>query len=274
MARTLSGGDLQKLNTLLQDMGGKSSPALSKLLDENGNLKYDVPAKNVFEALLRDAAGKSGTKKLLSSPAFSKLMKGVMTSEWTLDPADVADPKKVKDLYAKTASDMSLISRAAAENSGNAANAVTRTGNLVQSNIEFVNNLAQTFTYVQLPIRMSNGNASADLYVYTNRKKNPEEGDEVSAFLHFDMDYLGPTDISVRMKRKSVQTKFFLDDEDSFRLIQNNIHILKDRLEGLGYTATIDVEQGDHPVNLVKDVLEKDAATGGSLQRYSFDMRA
>ncbi|MEE3480820.1 MAG: flagellar hook-length control protein FliK [Lachnospiraceae bacterium] len=274
LAKTVDAGGLSDLNNIMKNLGGKENPAFSKLLDENGNLKYDVPAKDVFSALVKTAAKGGHTKALLRESAFSDLMKGVMGNEWSLSPEEVKDPQKVKDLYAKTASDMSMISKAAADAAGSAGNPVSQTGNALESNIDFVNTLNQALTYVQLPVKLSNGNTNADLYVYTNKKRNPADGDEVSAFLHFDMDYLGSTDISVRMKGKSVDTKFFMEDDDSYRLIQNNIHILADRLEALGYAPKISVEPGEKPVNLIEDILEKDAGTAGSLQRYSFDMRA
>lgn len=274
LAKTVDAGALSDLNNMVKNLGGKEAPAFSKLLDENGNLKYDVPARDVFSALVKTAAQSGRTKALLRESAFSDLMKGVMGNEWSLSPEEVKDPQKVKDLYAKTASDMSMISKAAADAAGTAGNPVSQTGNALESNIDFVNTLNQAFTYVQIPVKLSNGNTNADLYVYTNKKKNPADGDEVSAFLHFDMDYLGSTDISVRMKGKAVDTKFFMEDDDSYRLIQNNIHILADRLSALGYSPKISVEPGEKPVNLIEDILEKDAGTAGSLQRYSFDMRA
>lgn len=274
LAKHVDAGALSDLNNMVKNLGGKENPAFSKLLDENGNLKYDVPAKDVFSALVKTAAGSGRTKALLRESAFSDLMKGVMGTEWTLSPEEVKDPQRVKNLYAKTAADMSLIAKAAADAAGTTGNPVTQTGNALESNIDFVNTLNQAFTYVQIPVKLSNGNTNADLYVYTNKKRNPADGDEVSAFLHFDMDYLGSTDISVRMKGKAVDTKFYMEDDDSYRLIQNNIHILADRLEALGYAPKITVEPGEQPVNLIEDILEKDAGTAGSLQRYSFDMRA
>ena len=274
LAKTVDAGALSDLNNMVKNLGGKEAPAFSKLLDENGNLKYDVPARDVFGTLVKTAARSGHTKALLRERAFSELMKGVMGNEWSLSPEEVKDPQKVKDLYAKTASDMSMISKAAADAAGTAGNPVSQTGKALESNIDFVNTLNQAFTYVQIPVKLSNGNTNADLYVYTNKKKNLADGDEVSAFLHFDMDYLGSTDISVRMKGKAVDTKFFMEDDDSYRLLQNNIHILADRLSALGYSPKISVEPGEKLVNLIEDILEKDAGTAGSLQRYSFDMRA
>ena len=60
--------------------------------------------------------------------------------------------------------------------------------------------------------------------------------------MHFDLEHLGSTDVSVRMKNKSVNTKFFLEDDASYELVMNNIHILKENLDNLGYTCEIECE--------------------------------
>ena len=91
---------------------------------------------------------------------------------------------------------------------------------------------------------------------------------------HFDLDHLGSTDISVKMKHKDVKTQFYLEDEISFQLVQSNIHILEEKLNNLGYNCKVDVINDSNEVNFVEDFLMKDSKTGGSIQRYSFDVRA
>lgn len=130
-------------------------------------------------------------------------------------------------------------------------------------------------SYVQLPLRMAGQSTTGDLYVYTNKKsKKNEDDDTLSAFLHFDLDNLGSTDISVKMKNKDVDTKFFMEDDISFQIIKNNIHILEQKLNDLGYNCTINVENDSKAVNLIEDFMKTDSKTAGNIQRYSFDVRA
>ena len=52
----------------------------------------------------------------------------------------------------------------------------------VRGNIEFMNQLNQAYTYVQVPLKMSGQNANGELYVYTNKKNLRDPDAELSAF--------------------------------------------------------------------------------------------
>ena len=54
----------------------------------------------------------------------------------------------------------------------------------IQGNVEFMNQINQAYTYVQIPLQMSGQNASAELFVYTNKKALAEGDRELTAFLH------------------------------------------------------------------------------------------
>lgn len=81
-------------------------------------------------------------------------------------------------------------------------NSFVQTAADIRSNVEFMNQINQVYTYVQLPLKLSGQNASGDLYVYTNKKKLNDPEAELTAFLHLDLDNLGSTDVSIRMKDK------------------------------------------------------------------------
>ena len=52
----------------------------------------------------------------------------------------------------------------------------------IRGNIEFMNQLNQAYTYVQVPLKMSGQNANGELYVYTNKKNLRDPDAELSAF--------------------------------------------------------------------------------------------
>ena len=277
LSKTVPKETMKELDSLIRGNGFEEHPAFKSIINPDGTLRTDVPAREVFNAFLAAAKDDPAlSKKLLRQPSFNDLMKGLMEKEWTMKPEDLSKPNALKDFYSKLSADMSILGKHASELSGDPKNPVTAAGNLIQNNVDFINNLNQAFSYVQIPMRMNGQNKTADLYVYTNKKKTREEGDELSAFLHFDLDNLGSTDISVKLKGKNVDTQFFMEDDASYELVKNNLHILEDQLSALGYRAKITVENDSKHVNLIKDVLEKDvsASKTGSLQRYSFDMRA
>jgi flagellar hook-length control protein FliK len=144
----------------------------------------------------------------------------------------------------------------------------------VRGNVEFMNQINQAYTYVQIPLKMSGQSASGELYVYTNKKALAEGNRELTAFLHLDMEHLGPTDVSVRLLGKKVSTNFYLDNDAAYELLERNYPVLEERLRKKGYDCEISIVNEDKHVNFVEDFLKKDLPSAGQLHRYSFDMRA
>lgn len=124
-------------------------------------------------------------------------------------------------------------------------------GKMVQStqqNIDFLDQVNQMYAYMQLPIKLTGQDANSDLYVYTNKKNFASADGEVSAFLHLDMQNLGPVDCLVKMQDQKVSTKFTLQDEEMLNFIQEHMDILTERLSKRGYDLSVKLgtaEQSD-----------------------------
>jgi flagellar hook-length control protein FliK len=88
------------------------------------------------------------------------------------------------------------------------------------------------------------------------------------------MEHLGSTDIAVKLKNKKVDTRFYMDNDASYDLIEANLPILEARLNAKGYTCKLEVSNDKHPVNFITEIVEKDASKAGTLQKYSFDVKA
>lgn len=266
----LDGKQLQNLNTMLGELLGtdatrytKDSGVAEVLKDIQQVLKDSLPIE-------REQIG-----KLFSSKEFVHMVKDTMQQQWTLQPqnleADGTD--KVAKLYDRMNAQLEKIVEAlksvGQENTGFAQTVAD-----IQSNVEFMNQINQAYTYVQIPLQMSGQNASAELFVYTNKKALAEGDRELTAFLHLDLDHLGATDVSVKMKNKQVSTNFYLDDDASYQLISLNIDRLEKRLQEKGYQCKVSVINEAKHVNFVENFLKKDQPSAGQLHRYSFDMRA
>ena len=137
-----------------------------------------------------------------------------------------------------------------------------------------MNQINQAYTYIQVPLKMAGQSASGELYVYTNKKSLMEKDKELSAFLHLDLDNLGSTDVSVKLLGKNVTTNFYLEKDEAFDLIANNLTILERRLNAKGYNCKMNVTKESKHVNFVDDFMKKDMPSAGRVHRYSFDMRA
>ena len=70
-----------------------------------------------------------------------------------------------------------------------------------------------------------------------------------------------------------LDTKFTLDNDETYELFEKHIDRLVTRLESKGYTCKIQFEKGHEEVDFVEDFL-KQGQSVGNLQRFSFDVKA
>lgn len=211
--------------------------------------------------------------RLLSSDEFKSLVKDTLEQQWMLRPEELNEPDKIGKLYEKMDGQIERLTevvKATGQENTNFAQIAAD----VRSNVEFMNQINQVYTYVQIPLKMSGQNASGQLYVYTNKKALAEGEKDLTAFLHLDMDHLGPTDVSVKMRNRQVDTKFYLDNDGAYDLLMAHIPLLEKRLQDKGYQCSVSVSNETKHVNFVEDFLKKDQPSAGQLHRYSFDMRA
>ena len=248
----------------------------TELSGENTDISKLTPKQFLLALSSLLADGGSGREqtvhKLFAGKSYQQVLRSALEEEWLLKPQDIRDSGKMNEFYARVDHQMGQLSQIIAEAGGNAQ--IAQAASDLQNNINFMNVLNQTYTYMQIPLKMTNQNAKGDLYVYTNKRKLAEKDGELSAFLHLDMEHLGSTDVSVKMHGKSVSTKFYLAGETSWQIVSEHVPLLQQQLEKLGYQCRIDVENEEKKVDLVDDFLKRDKPSGGMVHRYSFDMRA
>lgn len=250
---------------------------LKNLFGEIGITGEDSPSALLQKLATHIATGENVSQEALNSLFSSKdmqsLMKEVLEGQLFLEPKDVADGEKLKKLYdrldAKTQSIDALL-----QNAGLKDTPLAQTIGDIHANVEFMNQINEAYTFTQIPLRMANQNASGQLYVYTSKRNLDDPERDLTAFLHLDLEHLGATDVSVRMHKKEVSTKFYMDSDASYDLVKAYLPQLEERIRAKGYNCKIDVENEGHHVNFVDDFLKKDAPSTGQLHRYSFDVRA
>lgn len=212
-------------------------------------------------------------QKLLGSDAYKSLLRNVMEQQWLIRPEELKQEKKISQLYEKLEQQMKQVEDALKE-AGVTKNSFLDTAAEVRGNIEFMNQLNQAYTYVQVPLKMSGQNANGELYVYTNKKNLRDPDAELSAFLHLDLEHLGSTDVSVKMQHRNVKTNFYLADDASYDLVEKYLPVLEQKLKDKGYQCTITMTKEEKKVSFGDDFLRKDMPQTGTLHRYSFDVRA
>lgn len=212
-------------------------------------------------------------QKLFGSDAYKSLLWNVMEQQWLIQPEALKQEKKISQLYEKLEQQMRQVEDALKE-AGVTKTRFPETAAEVRGNIEFMNQLNQAYTYVQVPLKLSGQNANGELYVYTNKKNLRDPDAELSAFLHLDLEHLGSTDVSVKMQHRNVKTNFYMADDASYDLVEKYLPILEQKLKDKGYQCTITMTKEEKKVSFGDDFLRKDMPQTGTLHRYSFDVRA
>jgi hypothetical protein len=212
--------------------------------------------------------------RLLQSEPVKKMIQDTLTRQWQLTPADVTDKGSVKQLYERILRQTEEIQNVLSRHDMLQSPSGSAIQNL-RSNVDFINQINQTFSYVQLPVKLADGSAHGDLYVYTN-KKNLSKGDgTVTALLHLDMAALGPMDVYIAMNRQNhVNTHFYLQDEESLDLIASHIDELDRHLADKGYSMTSELSVRDGMTQAAEEIVAQGRSASKLISYSSFDARA
>lgn len=229
---------------------------------------------NIKSMLENTPANADILRHLFSGEAFKLMLKEALEQQWMIKPGDLEkNPKKLDGLYdkiEKQITNMEIILKT----SGVVNPKAEALADNIRGNIEFMNQINEAYTYVQVPLKMNEKNASGQLYVYTNKKSMSNPDKELSAFLHLDLEHLGGTDVSIKMLHRKVTTNFYLDSDESYALVKQFLPVLEKRLQDKGYNCELNVNSGSKQMNFVAGFLKKDLPPTGQVHRYSFDIRA
>ncbi|MCR5580137.1 MAG: flagellar hook-length control protein FliK [Pseudobutyrivibrio sp.] len=256
----------------------------AQVFSENGSLKSDADINQLFKEIseyLKDNPDlpKETLNDLLRSSVFKGSLKNMILNSFAMEPKDVTKPGEVSKLYERVLKQTEALERLISNFSNKAAETIKGQTTEIKQNINFMNSANEMYNFVQIPLKMYNQNTDGMLYVRQNKHSSYEAGEEVTAFLHFDMEYLGPTDVFISLKESKVGCKWNLADEDSMNLIEQNLDLLTDRLAKKGFTIKSEVTCGNPKASFVEDFLgvppvATETSSEGLVHRYSFDMRA
>lgn len=211
---------------------------------------------------------------IIQSKGFEKVLKGQFLSDWTLSPEGLKERGSIERLYQKMEeqiNNLTSMSRMFASQPG--GESIIRTTTDMQENIDFMKTLNEQFSYMQLPLKLSEQNAHGDLYVMTRKNALKKSSDNLKVLLHLEMDTLGPLDIHITKENTSISTRFYVRKESARKLLERNADLLKDAINQQGYAFTSEFHENEKKIDIVKDFIEQDAPVGG-ITRYNFDLRA
>lgn len=251
------------------------------LLTEKGITLSGNTASEMMKALLDIAAGNTqeaeSLQRLFSGKVWKNLLESTVKTQWSLTPETLPKEGEVGKVYEKIIKSLHTLNETL-QQSGAQNTALQESITNLSENIDFMNQLNQMYTYVQLPLKMQNGEKNGELYVFTNKRSLAEKDGEVSALLHLTMEHLGPLDVYVKMNRGKVSTEFTVEKEETLLFLEKNMSILTDWLQKRGYDISCKMKVKDEagePENPVERLLtEKQNGTVSVHAQYAFDVRA
>lgn len=211
-------------------------------------------------------------QNILSSKSYQKLLSNEISKQWFIKPEEVAEEQKVSSLYERLNKQIKTL-ETQVQNLGKEVSQTTQMINNISNNIDFMNQVNHLYNYVQIPLKMSGQDAQSDLYVFTNKKNLNDPDAEIKALLHLDMDALGSVDAFLKLKGTKLDTKFTLENDETYDLFEKHIDRLVQRLEAKGYNCEVQFDHGITEVDFVEDFLKQGQAVG-NVTRFSFDVRA
>ena len=191
---------------------GKSLAGIAPTYFVTGNHEWALPDVPGLKRKLEEAGVQVLTNEyaVLARDGDNAVLAGIDDPNGYADqktPEEVAEEKSVDKLYERLNNQMNRLNQALSQ-SARADTPLAKTVANVSNNINFMNQLNQMFTYVQIPLKMQGQNANGELFVYTNKKSLAKKDGSVSALLHLDMEHLGSVDVHVSMTSQKVATKF------------------------------------------------------------------
>lgn len=213
-------------------------------------------------------------KSILGDKEVQKFLTDTLKEQWLITPEEVADEGKVDELYNRLSRQLKGIANVL-ETAGQAESTAYRATSNLSNNIDFLHQFNQMYTYVQLPLKLQQGQAHGDLYVYTNKKNLAAKDGQISALLHLDMEHLGPVDVYVAMNASKVNTKFYVQDDDMLDFLEGHMDLLTARLNKRGYDCSLDMQVRNKEEDIksgIRPLLDKQGSV--PLVQYAFDMRA
>ena len=239
----------------------ESKPVLFNLSKENP-LTPETPVNTEIRPDLAEFLNKESVKGLF---------KKALTSNWSLNVDELKDKAEVRALYDKLFSETKSMMDALSQSSEKFS--ATREGLMnLRENMEFMHDMNQYVPYIQIPFHNDENSANSELYVFTNKKNFAAGDNELSAFIHLDMEHLGPTDVYVKMRDMNITTNFTMKDEDTLIFMEHHMDFLERRLAEKGFSLETELKVGKDEKSPLEKMLS-DNERHLVLTETSFDAR-
>jgi translation initiation factor IF-1 len=235
----------------------------------------DITTNDLLKFIKENLSKETDTylKDLLTSSEFKELLKQDLLSKWTITPEMLKEDNSILNKhYTNMLNQLNGIKDLLNQTPSDLSNAISAKASNLQDNISFMNNINQMFTYVQIPVKLKSQHTNSELYIYSRKgQKSIEEG--IKVLLHLDMDHLGPMDIFIELRNQSIQSKFYLNSEETITLISSQITLLEQALNKKGYQLNSEFLKREKEIYPIEE-FTKQEDSNPETTRYNFDLRA
>lgn len=235
--------------------------------------QFFAVAGRMLEAAQTAEGGVQTLHRIFSGADFKTLLTEQFKNLWMMKPEELSQPGKVEELYRRIDRQLKVLSHAL-ESGGQAESTAYRATVSLTQNVDFLNQLNQMYSYVQIPLHLRQGDAHGELYVYANKRNLAENDGKISALLHLDMEHLGPVDVYVTLEQTKVNTKFYVRDDEMLDFLSQHMDILTERLAKRGYDCSFAMTtrgEDKEQTSGIAPVLQQEK--GVLLSQYAFDVR-
>lgn len=211
--------------------------------------------------------------KLITSPEYSKLLEKAFYKKWTLTPENVSNKHSVQNFYTQLDYDLREINKLAnsiAEADDYAS--IQKPLNTLQDNMQFMKELNNAFSFLQLPLGFKDREVHTDLYVLNRKKALNDKNQSLNVHLHLETANLGSLNIHLQMISKRIETVFYPESIDVAQIIKENLPLLISSLQTKGYNVKADVTDTFEQSSLFKQLIEQ-STQDNIVTRYTFDIR-
>ena len=259
LSTLLSESEINELNNLQSRLFGKEAAATS-------DADSTQVLKNIYENI--NNLSEAELKELFMSEPYRKLVGKALGEKFTLNADDIDSADSINDYYKETFKALSKLQEMVGKDS-----AMADKLSKPMDNMKFMDTLNNVFPYIQLPLKLNEGNTHGELYVFKKGRNNADPGDSKSVLLHLDMDSLGPTDVHMELKSGFLKLRFYCENELSKNILSDHFGELETALTGKNFQVT-----SEFNVRTMETQHMVEALSGGSGSmpefKYNFDIRA
>ncbi|MCQ2505633.1 MAG: flagellar hook-length control protein FliK [Lachnospiraceae bacterium] len=200
-------------------------------------------------------------------------LKYLLKNKLLLKPENISSKEKTENYFKEIKERTESVLKAIRSFKENRTGELSKNTNKVSSNLNIVSALNKFINYVELPLKLTDGEAKGELYVYTRKGTRQVDKNNASIYIDLELPKLKTLGIMVKItSAKLLDVTFMSDSENGRQHIKQGISELKDELTEMGYKVVTEVTTLKEKDSDIKEFLS--LGTKQSIKLSEFDVKA